>query len=530
LSVPERYILRLLSQLDRNPLSPYYGCFHRDFWHYRMASDFPSAVFQMGVLSLALLYARNLNERCYRNRNLREYLEAAVRFWASIQEKDGSFNEWYPHEHSHVATAFTTWGISEAFLALPDEDRIPLLKIAGPAFRKAASFLARNVDTLAMNHTAGAAAALFNLHLLTGEDSYLQALEKSKRALLSGQDPEGWYPEYGEFDAGYQSLSIFFLGQYWKRSGDERVLESLAKATAFLRHFIHPDGTIGGAYLSRDTAYLFRYGLHLLVPVLPDAAAALREIRPGAGVTVESVDDRYFIFFFLPDFLLSSDRALPDSDSTVVHDQQAVSFPGSGLLIRKTPHYQIYVNLKKGGAFKLFNRHTGQWALSSLGYMYSGNHPGISATAAYGGTEYTVETCGEAIRIQEKVRFLRYEAHNPLAFWLIPFRIFNHFLERFAIIHRPFERFLKLKKVKRNRPAPGRLLRTIKITATDVEIIDDIRELPPGCGSLFEIQDLGLRFVPSARFSRGEELEQAPCREVDVSGKSSLCIQRRFDF
>jgi len=530
LSIPERHILRLLSQLDRNPLSPYYGCFHRDFWHYRMASDFPSAVFQMGALSLALLYARTLNERGYRNRELRESLEAAVRFWASIQEKDGSFNEWYPHEHSHVATAFTTWGISEALLAVPEEDRIPLLKIAGTAFRKAAAFLAKNVDTLAMNHTAGAIAALFNLHLLTGEDFYLKAMEKSRRALLSGQDPEGWYPEYGEFDAGYQSLSIFFLAQYWKKSGDVPIRESLARATSFLKHFVHPDGTVGGGYLSRDTAYLFRYGFFLLIPELRDAAFLLGNIRHEQTVTLDCVDDRYFLFFFLPDFLLSWDQPPLAQDTFPDSGEQVCSFPRSGLLIRRTAGYHFIVNLKKGGALKLFNRHTGHCVLSSLGYMVPETAGKISATAGFGGSEYTIETGEDEVRIREKARFLRYDPRNPLASYFIPFRVFNHLLERFYAVHRPFERFLKLKKVKRNLPARGWLTREIKLTASAVELIDDCSQLPPGCQSVFEILDLGLRFVPSSRFARAGEAELVSCRELDPSGKNELRIQRKFDF
>ena len=48
-------IPRLLGLLDRNPLSCTYGCFDRQYWHYR-TSDFACTRSQEAVLTLALLY------------------------------------------------------------------------------------------------------------------------------------------------------------------------------------------------------------------------------------------------------------------------------------------------------------------------------------------------------------------------------------------------------------------------------------------------------------------------------------------
>ena len=48
-------IPRLLGNMDRNQFSPTYGCFHRDYWLDK-TSDFPDAVRQFGVQSLAIVY------------------------------------------------------------------------------------------------------------------------------------------------------------------------------------------------------------------------------------------------------------------------------------------------------------------------------------------------------------------------------------------------------------------------------------------------------------------------------------------
>src|SRR5689334_6317799 len=66
-------IPRLLGAVDRNPYRPTYGCFDREYWHYR-TSSFPSEMHQEGVLPLALVYAHDLPgnrwRRCPRVREL----------------------------------------------------------------------------------------------------------------------------------------------------------------------------------------------------------------------------------------------------------------------------------------------------------------------------------------------------------------------------------------------------------------------------------------------------------------------------
>ena len=48
-------IPKILTLLDRNVHSPTYGCFDRNFWHYKII-DFPSGMAQEFVLPLALAY------------------------------------------------------------------------------------------------------------------------------------------------------------------------------------------------------------------------------------------------------------------------------------------------------------------------------------------------------------------------------------------------------------------------------------------------------------------------------------------
>lgn len=114
-------IPRLLGLLDKNFQSPTFGCFDRNFWHYNI-TDFACARFQEAVLTLALLYNLNDPENIYfQDNKILSFIKGGIDFWCKIQKNDGSFEEWYPNEHSFVATAFSTYAISETLIILKEK-------------------------------------------------------------------------------------------------------------------------------------------------------------------------------------------------------------------------------------------------------------------------------------------------------------------------------------------------------------------------------------------------------------------------
>ena len=112
---------RLLGLLNRNISSSSYGSFDREYWHYNTV-DFSCARKQEAVLTLTLLYSiKHEKNRYYQNREILGYIRAALMFWTGIQNKNGSFNEWYPNENSFVVTSFSTYAVSESLLLIKDE-------------------------------------------------------------------------------------------------------------------------------------------------------------------------------------------------------------------------------------------------------------------------------------------------------------------------------------------------------------------------------------------------------------------------
>ncbi len=529
--MPDRYFERLLSLLQRNPCSPYHGCFDRDFHHYKMARDFPSAPFQAAVLPLALAYRNDLASGFKDNPRVLDWVMAGIRFWARIQQRDGSFNEWFPHEHSIVATAFTLYAVSQALLVLPERDGLPMVNELEPVFLKAGQFLSRNVDLIAMNHTAGSIAALYNCFLLTKNQRFLQWLEPNRAAMLERQSDEGWFEEYGEPDAGYQSLSISFLADYWKKSSDDLTLERLQTAVRFLKYLVHPDGSVGGEYLSRNTRYLFRYGLGLLSSNIPDAADILATFEPTAAVNVEGVDDRYFTFFFMPDEAMYS--CLPDVKyGTKLGARGSQYLEKSGLVIHETDLFYFIMNTKKGGAFKLFDRQKGRLVYSGLGYMYRADNNHLATSLGYGNSHAAIKRTGEWLDIAVQSDFLSVETGNPLKNCFIFFRCFNHVLGRFSFISRIFDAYLKLRKVKINKKCRGILKRNVIISNKNIKIEDtliDIREQD----NVMEVNDLGFRYVPSSMYFSRDMMVNDSCKTISLqklSDNEQALIRKEYSF
>ena len=350
-----RYAPRLLGQVDRRPLSPTFGCADRQFWHYKV-TDFPCAMLQETALSMAGLYALDFpGNSYYRNPLLRSWVEAAVAYWARIQHRDGSFDEFYPHEHSFSATAFTLYAIMEACRLLGWRDE-GVLKAA----RRAIDFLHSYGRPGAVNQEAAGLAGIYAYWLLSGDESVLPMGRRLADRILDAATAEGWLPEYQGADVGYGSVSLAYLTDYWRWSGDARFEPLLRQMAVFLSHFVHPDGSVGGEYGSRSTAFLLPYGFEVWSETVSEAAGVVRKLFSSANSSVNDViDDRYLAHFILPSYL----RALAHSRES----QAPAHLPCEGVIQRYFDEAGIWVwgdgkryiilNLRKGGVLKVFDKH-----------------------------------------------------------------------------------------------------------------------------------------------------------------------------
>lgn len=360
-------VSRLLGLLNRNISSANYGCFDREFWHYNTV-DIPCARKQEAVLTLTLLYLiKHENNKYYLNREILNYIRAAMNFWAKIQNRNGSFNEWYPNEHSFVVTSFSTYAVSESLLLLKDNIPQDEHQLIINALIRAGDWLIKRNETRVMNQQTGAAIALLNLHLLTKDNKYLDAAREKISLLNQRQSKEGWFIEYGGPDIGYLSLAIDYLCKYYLKTGDEQVRGIINRALSFIRNFIQPNLVAGGEYTSRNTEYLIPHGFEIFSKISEDAlfvAAAVRKTLITSNSFPCLFDDRYLTYVgytWLQAYMDSN----PDLDSKVedkINNHFKKSFTKyydeSGLLIINDEDKHFIVNVKKGGAFRLFDKKT----------------------------------------------------------------------------------------------------------------------------------------------------------------------------
>lgn len=349
-----RSIPKLLQLVDRNRYSPTYGCFDRSYWHYR-TMDFPSGMYQEFVLPLAMVYAHPFVENPYYQKpRVKEIVEAGIEFARTSSHADSSCDDYFPYERALGAHVFSLYAMTEACL---------VLRLDRPEFNE---FFARRGDWLIAhqetgqlaNHQALAALALYNVHLITGEQRFRSASDERKRLTLSWQHEEGWFQEYEGADPGYHSCSIDFLAKLRQKSGDDELLEPLKRAVKFAWHFAHPDGSYAGEYGSRNTYHFYPHGFELMAPHLEEAgqvADHFLNIGLPRGTRYFNEDDRmcaHYVYNWLQAYLDYHPQRPQDIRQRPDFQRW---FPDAKIFVKKTGNYYAVAALNKGGVIKVFN-------------------------------------------------------------------------------------------------------------------------------------------------------------------------------
>lgn len=343
---------RLLGAIDRNPFRPTFGCMDRQYWHYRTAA-FPSAMYEEGVLPLALAYTQALpgNPWCG-HQHVADLAVAALRFAAKSSHPDGSCDDYYPFERALGAAVFSLQAAARAYELLQLRDAAVLQWI-----ERRARWVARHDESGRLtNHHALAALALLRVWQITGDGWYRDAAERKLQQVLAAQHAEGWFEEYGGADPGYQTVTIDCLAKCRRLLGDSRLDAPLESAVRFARWFLHPDGGYGGHYGSRGTQQFYPHGMELLAGGNADAAELadgfLASLRHGTFARLD--DDRMFIHR-LGNLI---EAYLDWSPHRAAHSQRPPQplchLPGAGMLVRQDAGAYTVVSTARGGVFKHF--------------------------------------------------------------------------------------------------------------------------------------------------------------------------------
>ncbi|OGV94550.1 hypothetical protein A3A66_00820 [Microgenomates group bacterium RIFCSPLOWO2_01_FULL_46_13] len=479
--VVEQLLARVLAMQNRNPLSQTYGCFDRNFWHFKTIIDFPSATYQQPVLGLSQLLTSKAKANPYvTNPILKEVVRAGILFWCSIQNKDGSVNEYYQNDHSFCPTAYTTYAVAQAyyltqklFSPLERQQIINHLQAGG-------LWLSRHTNPLVYNQMIASMNALFWTARLTGNQTLKRAFEKRRQDILSAQTEEGWFPENNGADIGYSFQDLDLFSAYLSEVDDKPITASVIKLLKFCRLFLHPDGSTGGEYGSRCTQHVFPFGLEFLTDRnIPEACDILRWFRywfeRRLTIIPEIVDDKYTNYFYFNSYIqafltpkvnhLTPKRTQKNLSLSLTYLKKA------GIITLNLGSVSAWIGVKRNGSLRVFSQE--KLLYQDIGYLVKLSDHRLCATQAFNDiatATYHFSKTDCQITIEGFAGLI--DDSLPLTRWLIPFKLFCKTVLNLNPFADWFAHWLKYRKVVKRYPLPLKLTRQLLITRKGFQLHD----------------------------------------------------------
>lgn len=459
-------IPRLLGAIDRNPYHATYGCLDRQFWHYR-TSDFPSEMYQEGVLPLALVSTHELpGNRWYRVPQVRELCIAALRFSARSAHADGSCDDYYPFERALGAAVFSLVAATEAYRLLELDDR----EIRAGLVRRGQWLIEHSETGRLANHQALAALGLLQLGHCVDSAEFRAAAAVRLQTVMDWQHAEGWFEEYGGADPGYQSVTIDCLAKYHRAMHDAALHQPLRRALEFSRLFLHPDGSYAGEYGSRGSYHFYPHGAELLAGDSTDAADLADGFLTSlaTGRQAYFADDRMYAHRIAN--LIQAYRdwspVTPERARTQRRDDRWL--PGAQIYVRRTPTEHTVISAARGGVFKRFetaedssDSPTATRCTSDAGLIieFSNDRTAVSQLHDLGRPIQCLP--GTALLVESPLHWATHETATPLK--LVVFRLLLLTAGRWL---RSAVRWLLQKRlITGRRPCPAQLSRTIEFVS-----------------------------------------------------------------
>ncbi len=351
-------IPKILTLLDRNAHSSTYGCFDRNFWHYKII-DFPSGMAQEFVWPLALAYTlepTDLEPNPYhRQPAIAEWVEAGILYAARAAHPDGSCDDYFPFEKAAGAAAFSLLACMESYRLL-DLGRSANAPAMREFFALRAGWLAGHFESGRLsNHAALIVLCLELAGRLLATNQWDTLKERRLTTLLSWQNEEGWFQEYEGADPGYHTLTIALLAQLYDLTSRPEIYAALEKAIHFASEFVHSDGSSGGEYTSRNTYNFFPHGFEIAGKWFPKALEINSRFLAGLenGLAPCYADD-HIIGHHTWSYLLAHRHFIAERPAVCPRPDGRVHFKNAGIVIDRRDGTELYLALNKGGVFKFF--------------------------------------------------------------------------------------------------------------------------------------------------------------------------------
>lgn len=486
-------IPRILSNLDRDPQSPGHGCFDRNHWLLKIR-PFSSAPLQQSCLTLAIVYSHNFQGNLYYQHHLiKEWCLASICFWKKIQNKNGSFDEYFKREGSFPSTAFTSFAVSESYKLMDLDDNSILNSLVASV-----EYLTKRIENFAVNQEIAAICAIYNLFLLTKNQEYMKIVDMRIEHLKEIQSKEGFFYEHGGADIGYLTVSLSYLAILYKLSKRTDLVQMCESVLDYISYFVHPDGTMGGIYGSRNTEYFAPAGFEILSTENALASTIIKKlfsnIKKYDYVNL-SIDDRYLLHYLGP--LLAIALINHKNNAKVIRLPYKKTFnklfSQSGLYIFSTKDIYLIISLRKGGCFKLYFK--GKLLMNDLGYKIIKNRKVYCTEFEDNSENFHLATN----RIKVKKRFCRRNYFTPKPIYFCMVHLYS-FLFR-GILWNFFRKLF----IQKHKKSDYHLEREFVLNVDSILINDTVLTNNPI--DLFKCNNQSIKIIPSSKFFQLSELE-----------------------
>jgi hypothetical protein len=321
---------RWLQGIDFRPYSETFGVADRDFWAWK-TKDFANGTCQAGIS--AFLNSKDLIS--YSDQGVKDVLSAVIRGASRIQKTNGSFEEAYPYESSYAVTGLVLFNFLYSILKFPRYFDPETKIIFDQVVLRAYNFLARAEEShgLISNHVCS---TVLSLQLFELYKKNSRILNEKTLSFLKLQSLDGWFPEYGHPDPGYQTLLNHYLSAFLEINPDPQIRNSLDRSLEFVNYFTYPDGSFGGEVGSRGTKIVYPSGIY-------NSNWLTRNIQRLDCVTPITVDSGNFV-----PVLNSWAQALINPYKIVSDRIEVKRFEEADIFYKSTNKCCLIVNLRNG--------------------------------------------------------------------------------------------------------------------------------------------------------------------------------------
>ena len=461
---------KLVNLFNRDEMSVTKGYGDRLHWGWKV-SDFSNGTMQGGVHAMA--HMLNLGVFEGEEDKVLELISSSILAIEKIAKKNGSMEEAYPRENSFCVTALVAFDALWAIDLLGEKLAPSIKRNALEVLKPLVKFITQNGEEHAIisNHLATGVAAIFKWNKLTGAESNrgIELLD----IIYKHQSEEGWYKEYEGADPGYQTLCTYYLACAYEDSKDERLLNSLQSSGEFLKYFVHPDGTIGGNYGSRNTEVFYPGGVVILskyLEVFNSIRTALEEgITNNKNLLPQNIDVGNYIPF-LNSYAVAASHRINLQDVPLKLDSEERDFKETGIFVKTTERYHTILNYKKGGVCKVFDKSLNRIDFVDSAYFgVLSNGKKISSQVMNDGVDFSERTIS--------TQFYYINESNPSSFTTLVLRFLSMTIFRSVYLGNIFKKRIVGMLMTGKKKAGGSVTRSYVFSDSEI-IIEDKVERP----------------------------------------------------